>query len=320
MRANKIKTDEQNLYLGGIEVNRKHRNLRRKRMSHEGKNRNRIVVRVLAGILAVLFVVGLGASCSLFPSELGDGTLAIEPTPTVNQLFSATGLPAEAKTEMPAENATTTSAPNNNSGGSANPQVTSSLVPLPPVTTEPFYIPIMVYNDNLNSDWLVSQSRRMSYDLYQWQVTHEGSVAIATTPQGDFGTLYFTVANYAESRYFRDQIVGLRFWLNGGDDVITPQDLAVTIVGSNDHRHWVEGDTSVSFPAGETFSETRLSFLGFNQSIPPNTWVEVEVWFDQLQFDPQDFKYITGFYIKNDPSYLNTFYVDDIALILESNE
>ena len=64
-----------------------------------------------------------------------------------------------------------------------------------------------------------------------------------------------------------------------------------------------------------TFSETRLYFLGINRDIPPETWVNVEVWLDDLQYDPI-YEYVTGFYIKNDEGFGQTFYVDAVRIIM----
>jgi hypothetical protein len=39
------------------------------------------------------------------------------------------------------------------------------------------------------------------------------------------------------------------------------------------------------------------------------------VWLDDLEFDPP-YRYVTGFYLKNDIGFRNTYYVDQVALLL----
>jgi hypothetical protein len=75
----------------------------------------------------------------------------------------------------------------------------------------------------------------------------------------------------------------------------------VTVLGSNSYTYWVEDDISVKSIYEPVFSETRLYYLGVNRTIPPNTWVKVELWLDERIYDP-DYRYVTGFYIKNEAS------------------
>jgi hypothetical protein len=79
----------------------------------------------------------------------------------------------------------------------------------------------------------------------------------------------------------------------------------------------VAGDDSVPSPVlGEpAFSETRLYYLDINRTIPPDTWVLIEMWLDELAYEP-DYEYVTGFYIKNNEGFAQTYYVDDVQLIM----
>jgi len=118
-------------------------------------------------------------------------------------------------------------------------------------------------------------------------------------------------------------VLGVSFWLNSGDAPVRPDDLAVTVVGSDAFPFWIAGDDSVAInnPAANeelpTFSETRLSFLHVDRTLPPQTWIKIEVWLDELLYDP-DYTYVTGFYVKNDASFFQTVYIDDVALLLSS--
>ena len=131
--------------------------------------------------------------------------------------------------------------------------------------------------------------------------------------------MYFVVRQNADAVYYQDQVFGINFWLNSGDQVLLPDDLAITILGSNDYPYYVEDDQSAYIEGEFPFSETRLYFLGFNSSIPPDTWVEVMIVPDELIYDPV-YTYITGFYLKNDEGFYNTFYIDDIRIILLAPE
>ena len=108
----------------------------------------------------------------------------------------------------------------------------------------------------------------------------------------------------------------MRFWLHSDQDGLALSDLAVTVLGSNAQPTFDPQDHSVRVDAdkGPFFSETRLYYLGFNHAISPDAWVLVEVWLDELPYDP-DYVYLTGIYIKNDRDYRGRFYIDDVQLI-----
>ncbi|MCJ7701081.1 MAG: hypothetical protein MUO62_05825 [Anaerolineales bacterium] len=54
-------------------------------------------------------------------------------------------------------------------------------------------------------------------------------------------------------------------------------------------------------------------------NVPPYTWAEVIIWLEDLVYDPY-YDYVVGFYLKNDESYLQTFYIDDVRLVLTAGE
>jgi hypothetical protein len=179
---------------------------------------------------------------------------------------------------------------------------------------------IMLFDDSLNSDWSAERSDKARYDLASTAHTHSGTRAIEVTPTADFGRFFLTVGKDARNIYPRDRVLGVSFWLSGGNSTIGTSDLAVSVVGSNQYTYWVADDTSVKIdtpvtPESPLFSETRLYYLHINRSIPPNNWVEVIVWLDDLVHDP-DYANITGMYIKNDTGFLSTFYIDDVKLLV----
>lgn len=56
-----------------------------------------------------------------------------------------------------------------------------------------------------------------------------------------------------------------------------------------------------------------LAFLGINRSIPPETWVLIELYPEDREFDPP-YDFFTGFYIKNSLGFVQPFYIDRIEL------
>lgn len=172
-----------------------------------------------------------------------------------------------------------------------------------------------VFDDVLDDNWVVIETIGATIDMESDIRVYEGENSVAFTPQEDFTSLFFGVKSSANIAFQADKVLGLNFWINGGDDFIQLEQLALTIVGSNDYKYWSPDDNSVEFPDGESFSETRLYFLGLNRSIPPNTWVEVTLPIDSLIYDPE-YNYIVGFYLKNDLGFRNTVYLDEVKLVL----
>ena len=191
-----------------------------------------------------------------------------------------------------------------------------TLAPYRPVVIQPDdEISFAVFEDDLNSDWEVLENPESIVNLSNERPVFEGERSIAFTPEADYTTLFFAVKENAGTVFRAEDVTGVSFWLNGGDDLIALDELAVSIIGSNDYNYWNPDDTSVEFPLGETFSETRLYYLGLNRSIPPGTWAEDYLPLDSLIYDPV-YNYVVGFYLKNDEGFRNTVYLDNVNLIL----
>jgi hypothetical protein len=246
-------------------------------------------------ILPILLVIWIGGSTACASNTPNDPSHI--PTPTINPLFGS----AE-ETPVPTQQETSETLP-----------TPTSLIPSP-VLSQTEVITITIYDDQLNPGWKLVDTEGMSADLSSTDYVHTGEYAIAMTPSQDFSTLYFAVQMESEP-YPQDQVISISFWLNGGTDFIAPEDLAVTIVGSNRYSYWVADDKSVYTNDEFPFSETRLSFLDINRSVAKDTWFDVILWPDELLFDPI-YENITGFYIKNDEGFFNTIYIDDIQLTM----
>ena len=217
------------------------------------------------------------------------------PAPSNNDLFGQNDIP----TPIPTPTRVPTSTPN----------------PAEPTPVAPRFRDVTIYNDQLDANWTLNNSAGLSYDAQSSTTVYTGTVAISAVPEKDFGILFFTVDQNTSQSYLRNEVLGIRFQINSGNDYLGREEMAVSVLGSNEIPYWSNDDKSVESTLGEyPFSETRLSFLGINQDIPPNTWVEVEIWLDNLIFDP-DYLYVTGFYIKNGDGYRTNYFVDDVALI-----
>ncbi len=190
-----------------------------------------------------------------------------------------------------------------------------TLPPFRPAITRSQGITATIFTDDLNADWEIVPYPGAVIDTSSQLRTYEGEKSIAFTPEADFTQLFFALKLDAETAYRAEDVLGVSFWLNGGDDFIPLDQMALAVIGSNAYSYWNEDDNSVDLPLGETFSETRLYFLDLNRSIPPNTWVEVYLPLDTLIYDPE-YRYVVGFYLKNDEGFRNTVYVDNVSLLL----
>ena len=151
---------------------------------------------------------------------------------------------------------------------------------------------IFIYDDGLDPNWTLEYSEDMRSEplnTYQWFEVmdedtgiHSGAASIRTTPTGSWGRLFFTIRPDSLVEYSRDQILGISFWVNSGNNYLNPDELLVTIVGSNQYNYW-SPDDEFAFLNGEGyFPEIPLYDLGINESLPPDTWVQVYLWMDKL--------------------------------------
>lgn len=173
----------------------------------------------------------------------------------------------------------------------------------------------VVFDDELNANWSLENSRSLKYNAKDSAQSKSGTVSISVTPQQDIGTLYFSVRKDAKENYLRSRVWGVSVWVNSGRGTIGVDDMAMTVVGSNQYPYWVSDDKSVLLDKVHFFSESKLYYLGVMREIPPNTWVELVVQIDKLPYDP-DYKYVTGVYLKNGTGILNTVYIDRLTLLL----
>ena len=176
--------------------------------------------------------------------------------------------------------------------------------------------PVAVFSDSLDPNWSLDNSWGMDWAPDSAVVSPSGAKTIRFTPTEDFGGLFFTVQKSASAPYLREKTFGITFLLNPGDSTLGPDELAVTVVGSNEYPYWLKGDTSVSSEnKGQMFSETRLYYLAVNRSLPPNSWTQINVWLDKLIYDPL-YLNVTGIYLKTDRGVRKTIHIADVSLMV----
>lgn len=248
------------------------------------------------------------------PISAADLAVPSRATPTVAALFLAQSRQTATPTPTAAPQLPITLQPTTALGPQAGAQAQA-----------PLYPTVVIYDDQLNPQWSVEQSTASTIDLAAQGLNFQaldaqktlssGAATIAISPQADYGKIFFTVRPESGASYQRTNVLGVSFWLNSGSDGIGPADLAVAVVGSNSLPYWTPDDKSV-FPDNKgKFSETRLYFLKINRTIPPHTWLNLVVWLNELQYDPV-YKYVTGFYIKNDLGFRSTYDLDQVSLVM----
>lgn len=184
-----------------------------------------------------------------------------------------------------------------------------------PAVTESDLIVETIYDDALNANWIAGNVSGMQYDLESETAVFNGTNAIALSPTADFGAFVLAVGEESDTIYYRDQVMGFKFQLYTGEKTFDPGSLAVSINGSNDYIYHVPEDDSVlGVGTGPIFPETRLYFLDYERDLPPDTWVDLEIWLDDLLYDPE-YDFVTALYIRNDEGFYDSFAIDKVEII-----
>lgn len=186
-----------------------------------------------------------------------------------------------------------------------------------PISATDFYT-VTIFDEELNEHWTIDNSQWVTITLDS-DIAYRGDYSLAWHPYEDFASVFFTVGRHDNVAYLRPQVIGIRFWLSGGENWVERDDLAITAIGSNQYPYWVPNDYSVQSRLQPIFSETRLEFLNLNRDIPPGEWAPIILLLNDLQFDPPYF-YLTGFYLKNDRGVLHPLYLDNVELVMVREE
>ena len=275
--------------------------------------------------LFLVLVLGLLITACRSPlSGSGDQAQAFA-TPTVHALFAGSPSALDAATWEPSPAgevptiapifANSPTEPPTAQAATATPDGAPA-TPMPQPTLDATQLVTgTIYGDSINPAWTLNNSVGVTYSLFDATNPHSGLYALAVSPTLAQGQLAFAVREDAVVQYPRDQVYAVRFWLGSGDGLIETDDLAVSILGSNQYPYWVAGDTSVQNAADlPTFSQTRLYFLGVNTDIPPQTWVPIEIVLDELLYDP-DYAYVVGIWLYHD-DLPQPYYIDNLQLLL----
>lgn len=282
-----------------------------------------MTIKYFRTTIYLVCIVFLAAGC--LPRSTESNSLQIaEPVPTLHLIFMEDQSQEEISVISRVEPATFTREPQERQA-TATEEITPTISPTVLPTATPTFAPtstptlenlptVVVYDETLNENWSLVASSGIEFVLQKRGISQSGTYSMAITPLQDYGTLAFTVRFASKEVYLREQTLGVRFWLYTGEAVVETDDLSVSVVGSNEVPYWKWNDQSVTNIYEPLFSETRLYDLDFNQAIPPDTWVQVEVWLDELEFDPV-YQYVTGIFIKTGEDFRNTIYIDQVELV-----
>jgi len=248
--------------------------------------------------------------------------ITVLPTPTVHQLFNGLNLTDETQIDnVPLDNEAhpTLASYFLDDVDPAQPKITATPAAKPdkPKSLEaPFpSVEVVIFDEELHQNWIKVNDTGIS-NLVRSSVAHNGEKVLKVNFSEGFSKQIFAVQDGTTESYPRDLAQGVSFWLYSEEEHIANSDLSVTVLGSNVIPYWNPDDNSVKNSYKPIFSETRLYFLNFNRSIPPETWVEVVVWLNDLIYDP-DYEYVTGMYILSDETFANTILIDEVKLIMK---
>ncbi len=242
------------------------------------------------------------------------GSENIDPLPTVNNMFSTSvekstpgevdnidlSMTGDILSELPGSEVAITPLP--------------TLTPVPTIKTRIETI----YDEDLNANWTLDNTQDVEYDLQDSTYPYQGDYSLSFTPEVEYANLAFTVNEDSDEIYLRDDVLAVSFWLYTGDDYVATDDLAVAVTGSNEFSYWRPDDNSVMAPDSDSepiFPETRLYYLNVEEDIPPDTWFQIELWLDDLIYEPA-YKYVTGIYIKNDKDFFRTVSIDELEMLI----
>jgi hypothetical protein len=179
------------------------------------------------------------------------------------------------------------------------------------------FYPVKLYQDSLNPNWKIQADNGIQVDTHATKSIYQGRSAISLTSQVEERSIYLTVSKQSKEAYPRDRMWELSFWLYSEDQQLRLDQFFVTIAGSNILPYWTPDDHSVTVSDKlPVFPETGLDEVDFNRAVPANTWVLVELEFDEVLVLDPDYKYITGIYLETSAGFSGTIMVDEITLLM----
>ena len=185
-----------------------------------------------------------------------------------------------------------------------------------PVNTAKDTIPISavpIYANGLSAGWTVENGWGITTGD-QSETVHASRKALSVTGRSANAALFFSVAKEAATPHPRRDYIGLRFWIYPSNWDVASTDLSIAVVGSDKIPYWSREDQSVPQQDVAYSGETQLLDLGIAHGLPANTWTQVVVYFNHLQFVPPT-RYLTGFYLRGANLAKRAFIIDEVELL-----
>jgi len=141
-----------------------------------------------------------------------------------------------------------------------------------PVTleaTQPQTSYIKIYAEGLNPNWGLVSGNQEEINLLAQAESYDGYLSIAIMPTKSYSNISFIVKESSKERYPLFKILGIRFWINPEDYDLSPSNLGLKILGSNELSYFVIDKIckkiKTNVPPKEKIIE-RLLKRGYNAS------------------------------------------------------
>lgn len=258
--------------------------------------------------LALLVLVALAGCGQIVP----DDAQPPRPTATIAPFFSGAE-PLVPTFDIPTPAPRPTPASQSVANEPSSAQGAAQRDPLDRIIEE-----VTIYDERLDPNWSTSYSFWHLVNLESSDTSFSGFVSLKAVPERVLGGTALTINKDSRKIYPRADILGLRFNVSGGRQPLTPYNLILRVLGSNRYPYFEEDDTSLGVAPSEDTGgpaiDLPLEKLGLRRDLKPGEWAEMEMWFDT--YDRVDYRYLTGFVVMNDQSYMKPFYIDNVRLLV----
>jgi hypothetical protein len=177
---------------------------------------------------------------------------------------------------------------------------------------------VAIYDEQLDPNWSLDESWGIRINPRSLSFSSSGRVALEAVPVEAFAGVLLINSPESTRIYPRDDVLGIRFSVSGGERYLQPESLIVKVMGSNRYPYFVGDDQSVRIDYDPSnpyvFDEVGLSRLGLRRDLEPGEWAEVELWLDG--YDLAGYTYVTAINVMNAPSFMTPFYIDNIRLLV----
>ncbi len=174
---------------------------------------------------------------------------------------------------------------------------------------------VAIYSDIINPNWGLVTTQSEETNPRSRTPVYNGLFSLSITPKKSGSQVFFMVQQDTDEVYPASQVHGFRFFLNPGSQSIPLSELSIHILGSQEQVETRDPQELGPVLDGLIFNNAQIHFSNASDAIPPNTWTEVVVWLDDPLTTPQ-FDYVTGLSIERKEAFLQTFFIDDLQLIV----